>query len=106
MRLTLFFLFSRRLRQQFIPYNMAVGAAMETTVSCLGAESPPDVTEGAHQQEVSADWISMAKSRDEALSDLRSIFSQNANDDQTLSLETFCRLFSQTVEINQQSEST
>ena len=99
-------MFSSRLRQQFVPYSMAVDAAMETSVSCLDAESPPDVTEGAHQQEVSADWISMAKSRDEALSDLQSILRQNANDDQTLSLETFRRLFSQTVEINQQSEST
>ena len=50
------------------------------------------------QQEVTTlSWLSMINRRNEALAHLQSILSQNAAHDQTLSRETFCHLFSQTV---------
>ncbi len=61
----------------------------------------PDVSavaDSQQQQEVTTlSWLSMINRRNEALAHLQSILRQNAAHDQTLSRETFCHLFSQTV---------
>jgi len=77
-------------------YNSTV-SSMTNSSRFENGNQPPDVAAVEQQSEVTLNWLSMINRRNEALSNLQSILRNNSTDDQTLSQETFCHLFSQTV---------